>query len=83
MTKIPTIIALAVALSGCAEFGLPGSSGTTGAASNGSVGVTGTASDAISNLSGSTSTSMEEQRIKQQHGGTAPTSYENQTHFPS
>ena len=79
MTKISTIIVLAVALSGCSAMEHADSAA---AAANGSVGVTGSASDAMSN-GGSTSSSMEEQRIKMQHGNTAPTGYENQTHIGS
>jgi uncharacterized lipoprotein YbaY len=78
VTKIPATIAVAVALSGCSALA---QSNTAPIGAN--VGVTGTASDALSNTSGSTSSSMEEQRIKQQHGNSAPTSYVNGTHFPS
>jgi hypothetical protein len=84
MTRTPAvIIAFAFALSGCSGPGQAGWLGAATAPYSANVGGTGTAGDAMGNASGSTSSSMEEQRIKQQHGGTAPTVYENQTHLPS
>ena len=82
MKKFPVIVAIAVALSSSAVLAQTtttpmSSSGVKGTTSDSSVGVTGTASDAAVNTpnnphGGSTSTSMEEQRIKNHNGNTAP-----------